>query len=42
MPLFYKKVLHNLETHKNKKRMLEEEELEYLEENKLGCCEFYT
>ena len=36
------KVLHNLQGHKNEKRMSEKEsELEHLEENKLGC-EFYT
>ena len=35
------KVLHNLEGHKNEKRISEKEsELEHLEENKLGCCEF--
>ena len=42
MAQFYKKVLHNLEDHKNEKRMSEERrELEYFEENKLGCYEFY-
>ena len=38
---FYKKVLHNLQDHKNENRMSEKErELEHLEENKLSCCEF--
>ena len=38
---YYKKLLHNLEDHKNEKRMSEKEsELEHLEETKLGYCEF--